>query len=139
MRNAKFQIADPNASRPRGLRKRARPEKAESAKRMRSNPTEPEARLWLRLRGRRCDGFKFRRQAVVLGWIADFYCPELRLVVELDGGYHDTRVEEDRCRDEVMCAAGLSVLRIPNDMVLGDVDGAIGQIKVAIAHARRAV
>lgn len=139
MSNARLQIADPNASRPRGLRKRAKPEKGQSARRMRSNPTEAEARLWTRLRGRRCHGFRFRRQAVVLGWIADFYCPELRLVVELDGGYHDTRVDEDRYRDEVMCAAGLSVLRIPNDMVMGDVEDAIGQIKLAIAHVRCAV
>jgi very-short-patch-repair endonuclease len=75
----------------------------------------------------------------VLGWIADFYCPELRLVVELDGEYHDSRVEEDHRRDEVMCAAGLSVLRISNAMVMGDIEGAIGEIEQAIAHARRVV
>ena len=106
---------------------------------MRSNPTEAEAILWDGLRSRLCSGFKFRRQAVVLGWIADFYCPELRLVIELDGGYHDTRVEADQHRDEVMCRAGISVLRLTNAMVTDNTEAAATQIKLAIAHVQRAV
>mgnify|MGYP003575335716 CR=1 FL=1 len=139
MCDARFRIADANAMRPRGLRKRAESEKAENARRMRKTPTEAEEILWTRLRSRQCDGFKFRRKAVALGWIADFYCPEVRLIIEIDGGYQDPRAEEDRRRDDVMCAAGLSVLRVSDAMVISDIEGAVGQVKLAIAQVRGAV
>jgi very-short-patch-repair endonuclease len=60
---------------------------------MRKNPTEPEKRLWMVLRGSRLAGYKFRRQAVI-GWrIVDFFCPEKGLVIEIDGGTHDRDVD----------------------------------------------
>ena len=55
------------------------------ARELRKELTPTEKRLWYHLRGRRFNGFKFRRQTPILGYIADFYCAELRLIIELDG------------------------------------------------------
>jgi len=59
------------------------------AKDMRSNPTEPEKRLWRHLSNSQLGGFKFRRQEVVGSYIADFVCPSAALIVEVDGDTHD--------------------------------------------------
>jgi type I restriction enzyme R subunit len=66
------------------------------------------------LRSRRFEGLKFRRQAPVAGFVVDFLCPELKLVVELDGGVHDLRETEDAVRDARIEAAGFVVLRFRN-------------------------
>ena len=122
-------FAKKDAVKPRGLRQRAAPEKATYARRMRSQPTPSENRLWQRLRRRQCLGQRFRRQAVILGWIADFWCPALRLVVEIDGDYHATRQVEDARRDEVMSGAGISVLRISSHAVMNDTEVALDEVR----------
>jgi very-short-patch-repair endonuclease len=92
------------------------PEKLALAKLFRSNPTPEEARCWLWLRRRGIGGWHFRRQQVVEGFIVDFFCAKLRLVIELDGAFHDDpdAVEYDRYRDEVLVARRLKVERIRN-------------------------
>ena len=122
-------FAKKDAVRPRGLRQRAAPEKVTYARRMRSQPTPSENRFWQRLRRRRCLGQRFRRQAVILGWIADFWCPALRLVVEIDGRYHATRQVEDARRDEVMSGADISVLRISSHVVMNDTEVALDEVR----------
>ena len=86
------------------------------ARRLRSEQTDAERALWQRLRGKRLDGLKFRRQHVFGPWILDFYCPERRLAVELDGGQHNEA--ENRRRDEARTAflehRGVAVLRYSN-------------------------
>ena len=62
------------------------------ARRLRRERTDAERTLWQRLRGKQLGGLKFRRQHVVGPWILDFYCPECRLAVELDGGQHNEAV-----------------------------------------------
>lgn len=64
-----------------------------------------------------------------MGWIADFWCPALRLVVEIDGGYHATRQVEDARRDEVMSGAGVSVLRISSHVVMNDTEVALDEVR----------
>ena len=64
------------------------PEKLEFAKGMRSRATPAEDKLWQALRAKKLKGWKFRRQQVLLGYIADFYCEEADLCVELDGAVH---------------------------------------------------
>jgi very-short-patch-repair endonuclease len=68
------------------------------------------------LRGRRLAGLKFRRQCLVAGFIVDFYCAELRLVLEIDGAAHERpeRREYDRQRTATIERSGLRVLRIGN-------------------------
>jgi len=65
---------------------------------MRQAPTDSEARLWRALRSSQL-GVAFRRQVPLLGFIADFYAPSVRLIVEVDGGYHARRVSADARRD----------------------------------------
>jgi len=105
---------------PPGMRMRPRgsPRKLAKAREMRKKPTEAERRVWQLVRGRRVQGLKFRRQAVIAGFIADFYCAEQRLILELDGSFHeDQEVRDyDLCRDEVLRKPGYKVIRIANDM-----------------------
>ena len=93
-----------------------RPEKLALAKAFRANPTPEEARAWEWLRRRSADGWHFRRQQVIEGFIVDFFCAKLRLVLEVDGEVHDRPevIEYDRFRDEVLVARGLKVVRVLN-------------------------
>lgn len=88
------------------------------ARRLRAESTHAEERLWALLRGRRFEALKFRRQAPVAGKIVDFLCPELKLVIELDGGVHDLRVVEDAERELLITQAGFLVLRSDNEAFL---------------------
>lgn len=109
------------------LRKGCKPIKIEYAKEMRANPTPSEAMLWQRLVSRRL-GLKFRQQAIVRGWIVDFWCPAAKLVVEVDGPIHEGRVEYDQNRDAVMGEMGIEVLRVTNREVEEDLDGVCTRI-----------
>lgn len=85
------------------------------ARRLRSSLTGPEAILWAMVRGRQFEGLKFRRQTPLAGTVVDFFCPELKLVIELDGGVHDLRAAEDAARDLRLRQAGFKVLRFQNN------------------------
>jgi very-short-patch-repair endonuclease len=86
------------------------------ARELRRNPTPIERHSWSLLRNRAILGLKFRRQHVVHGFIVDFYCAELRLVLELDGDHHrePTGSGYDAARSQVLAAAGYHVIRIQN-------------------------
>lgn len=89
------------------------------ARSFRRQPTPAEAAAWRLLRGRRVLGLKFRRQQVVAGFIVDFYCPSLRLVLDLDGGVHDdpTQAERDARRTRALLKRAIDVVRVRNDQV----------------------
>jgi very-short-patch-repair endonuclease len=89
------------------------------ARRYRRQPTPAEAAAWLLLRGRKILGLKFRRQQVIAGFVVDFYCASLRLVIELDGGIHDdpVRAEYDLLRTQILSTLAIDVLRIRNDQI----------------------
>jgi len=91
---------------------------------MRQAPTDSEARLWLALRSSQL-GVAFRRQVPLLGFIADFYAPSARLIVEVDGGYHAHRVTADARRDRKLMRAGYRVVRIQAAVVLRDLPAAV--------------
>jgi very-short-patch-repair endonuclease len=88
-----------------------------AAKRQRRNMSPPEARLWALLR-RSPGGVRFRRQHPVGPYVADFYCPAAKLVIEIDGLIHDFTTEHDEARDGYMRDLGLTVLRIPASEVM---------------------
>ena len=88
------------------------PHRRRFAREMRNNPVANERALWRMLRNRQLDGFKFRRQAVIGPYIADFLCPERGLIVELDGQYHDAA--RDAARDLWLAAEGYATLRVRN-------------------------
>ena len=86
------------------------------ARYLRRTATPAERRAWSLLRHRGVHGLKFRRQHPLEGFIADFYCPARRLIVELDGCPHDSPVQlgYDRTRTEWLRTLGYSVVRLRN-------------------------
>ena len=103
-----------------------------AAREHRKNPTKSEKILWQALRGKKLDGVKFRRQQPIGVFIADFYSSAYRLVVEVDGGIHDTQQEEDAERDEIMKVLGLNILRLSAELVENDLVSALEKIREKI-------
>ena len=87
------------------------------AKALRQAATPAERAAWEMLRDRGCYGLKFRRQYVIRGFILDFYCPELRLALEIDGAVHDSpeAMSRDAARTRALEQEGVTVLRIRNE------------------------
>jgi very-short-patch-repair endonuclease len=90
------------------------------ARKLRTELTGPESILWEHLRNRRLNAYKFRRQAAIGRFIVDFYCPDARLVIEVDGQSHEgpDAAAADKDRDEELRAKGFTVLRIQNGEIL---------------------
>ena len=86
----------------------------EFARALRQRQTPQEKKVWSRLRDRRLNGFKFRRQHPIGPFVADFYCAEARLVVELDGGGHASQREYDQARTDWLEECGYQVIRFTN-------------------------
>jgi very-short-patch-repair endonuclease len=91
-----------------------------NAQKLRANATEAEEFLWLALRENQLDGLKFRRQHPLSIYIADFYCHKLKLVIEIDRGYHQTKEQMilDAERTTAIEFQGLKVIRFTNEEVL---------------------
>jgi very-short-patch-repair endonuclease len=107
------------------------------AKKLRQEMSLPEVLLWQRLRNRP-NGLKFRKQHDAGKYVLDFYCHEVRLIVEVDGIAHDMgdRPERDKVRDAEFTAKGFQVVRIPAAEVLRDPDE-IAEAIAALGAARR--
>jgi very-short-patch-repair endonuclease len=103
----------PQTPRHRPTNKRIR----DFAKKMRREPTDAEAKMWLLLRDRRLAQFKFRRQVPFQNFILDFVCFEKRLVVEIDGSQHADS-KGDTARESVLLAEGFQIARYWNNDVL---------------------
>ena len=99
-----------------------------NARRLRRDQTDAERALWFRLRDRRLEGLKFRRQAPIARYIVDFCCEESHLIVELDGGQHAIDETRDTKRTEELEAMGYLVLRFWNNDVLTNTDGVVQSI-----------
>ncbi|TIO47146.1 MAG: endonuclease domain-containing protein [Mesorhizobium sp.] len=102
------------------------------ARSLRREMTEAEDKLWQELRDRRLDRIKFRRQAPIGKYVADFVCLEARLIIEIDGSQHADS-ESDRIRSAELKASGFRVLRFWNDDVVKDLDSVCDTI---IAYVR---
>jgi very-short-patch-repair endonuclease len=87
------------------------------------------------LRGRKL-GAKFRRQCRLENWVADFYCFERQPAIELDGGIHSqpSRVRRDAAREDFLRTLGISLLRIPNGLVMNDPEEFVRRVREAIAR-----
>jgi len=104
---------------------------------LRVNQTESEKILWGRIRNRQLLGKKFLRQHPIFFdltgketfYIADFYCHELKLVIEIDGEIHKFRRKNDSERDRVMNHLGMNVIRIASEKVMKNPDTALNFIK----------
>lgn len=93
------------------------PKKLELARQFRKNPTESEDIVWQMLRNRQIKNLKWRRQQVIDGFIADFYCAELNVVLEIDGSIHEKEevIEYDEYRTSVFASKGIRVYRLKNE------------------------
>ena len=98
---------------------------------LRHKLTAAEAVLWLQLKEGKLDGKKFRRQHSIGPFIADFYCPECRVVVELDGAGHMTEygAEKDFKRTEFLKRFGIRVIRFENKVVFENMEGVLEAIR----------
>jgi very-short-patch-repair endonuclease len=100
------------------------------ARNMRKNPTESEELLWTRLRGKRLNKLKFRRQQHLQGFILDFYCESARLGVEVDGEIHFNKeqAEFDKQRSEYLSEFSIKIIRFTNDQVLKEIQEVLNTI-----------
>lgn len=93
--------------------------------------TKAEKALWQMIRRKSIHGYTFNRQRPVLHYIADFMCKELKLIVEVDGFYHDDPAQKakDKRRDKALNDVGFTILRFKNWEVLYDPNGVYYDIK----------
>jgi len=104
---------------------------------LRARQTDMERWLWSRLRDRRLNGYKFRRQVPIGPYIADFVCMPARLIVELDGSQHAEQEAYDRRRERYLLEHGYEVLRFWNNAVWENLEGLL--MAVLLAVERRGV
>ena len=102
------------------------------ASQLRKSFTKAEACLWkYALKAKQLKGYQFRRQRPILHYIADFFCKELMLIIEVDGITHDNEVslKNDKRREEELAKAGFKVVRFTDDEVLKNMCGVISEIE----------
>lgn len=104
------------------------------AKRLRTQMTKAETILWDQLKNKQFKGFKFRRQHPIQKYIVDFYCHELKLILEVDGLYHETYEQKaaDKDRSEILTFQGLYEIRFTNAEVLNDLEGVLIKLEKKI-------
>ncbi len=107
-----------------------------TARFLRHNPTNAEARLWDALRNRQVCGLKFRRQHPFGSFILDFFCPRLQLAIEVDGAVHESPDQRsyDAAREEFLRDRGIRVLRFTNDEVENRLTFVLEAIEAAAAQ-----
>jgi very-short-patch-repair endonuclease len=103
----------------------------ERANLLRKNLTGAELLLWKNLRNRKLMGYKFRRQHPAGKYVADFYCHEKLLIIELDGGIHEKPdvKERDEGRESDLKNLGLTIIRFKNEEIESDLDKVLNEIK----------
>jgi very-short-patch-repair endonuclease len=111
------------------------PEKLSIAKQLRSEMTPAERALWTALRRNGLDGFHFRRQQVIDGFIVDFYCDAAKLAIELDGSVHDENWKYDQSRDKIISRRGIRILRFSNES-MRESEALIERIRKALRAKR---
>ncbi len=101
--------------------------------------TLAELRLWHVLKGNRLSGLPFRRQQPILGFIVDFYCHRLRLVIEIDGAVYEQMANRDLERDAVLTDAGMTILHFRNERIFHNLDQVLSQILESAGEINRKV
>ncbi len=99
-----------------------------SARQLRQkNLTDSERALWRRLRGKQLANIQFYRQKPIGDYIVDFYAPQAKLVIEIDGSQHfeERHAEKDKKRDEYLSSLGLMVLRFDSRQALRETEGVL--------------
>jgi len=106
----------------------------EKRRKLRKDQTFCEKIMWTYLRDRKTLGYKFRRQYSVDHYVINFYCPELKLAIELDGSIHDEpdQIEYDKHRQDYLEKFGITFLRITNDELMSNSNIAFKKIEKEI-------
>ncbi len=109
----------------------------EKRRSLRKNQTDAENKLWLRVRNGQFFGLKFYRQYGISEYIADFYCPKLKLAIELDGGQHftDEGRSYDKERDNVFQALDIRTLRFSNIDILKSMGSVLERIEEEVINS----
>jgi very-short-patch-repair endonuclease len=100
----------------------------DGARELRREMTPAEKILWKHVKANKLNGLHFRRQQIVHGYFADFYCHQHALIVEVDGGIHELQKEYDAEREEYLNSLGLHVIRFTNDEIEKDLNGVLNKI-----------
>ncbi len=105
-------------------------------KKLRNEATDAEKLLWNSLKHRQLAGHKFRRQHSIDRYILDFYCPQHKLAIELDGGGHftQTAIDYDEQRTAFLNSLEIQVLRFTNEEIMKNLGGALERIKEILNH-----
>ena len=117
------------------VRSRVAVRKKAFAASLRRKPTAAYSELWLLLRGKQL-GVRFRRRAVLYGWIVDFWCPSERLAIEIDYASDSMRTVEHKRRDEVLARYGILVHRFPVERIYHELPQVVREIRLKIKGDR---
>lgn len=104
------------------------PEMRERAKQLRREMTPAEKILWKELRTNKLNGLHFRRQQIVFGYFADFYCHQHALIVEVDGEIHEIQEEYDKEREEYLMTVGFRIIRFKNEEIFNELKSVLKKI-----------
>lgn len=100
----------------------------ERAKKLRHEMTPAEKILWKEVGANRLNGLHFRRQQIIHGYFADFYCHQHELIVELDGGIHELQKEYDAEREAYLIALGFRTIRFKNEEITNNLKAVLQKI-----------
>jgi very-short-patch-repair endonuclease len=108
----------------------------EAARELRQHETVAEKRLWSFLRSGQIAGARVRRQHAIGPFVVDFYCPAVRVAIELDGSVHDDNdiAAQDAARTEWIEQHQIRVMRFRNDEIMNDISSVLSKIEQAITH-----
>ena len=106
-------------------------ELVKKARELRSNMTRTEIILWSRLRSKKIEGYKFRRQEPIFDYVVDFYCDKLKLIIEVDGEVHSLaqNSDYDLKRQEILILNGYNVIRVSSFDIETDIDSVVEKIR----------
>jgi very-short-patch-repair endonuclease len=109
------------------------------ARELRKGMTDAENKLWSVIRLKQLNGLQFYRQRIIGSYIVDFFCPQVGIVIEVDGSQHYTSeaTESDRKRDKYMKARGFKVLRYDDNEVLTNIEGVFENIRSNLSLSQK--
>jgi very-short-patch-repair endonuclease len=109
----------------------AKPSIFKLARELRKNETEAEKILWSKLNRNQINGLQFRRQHPINIFIADFFCPKIKLVIEVDGSIHEIPEFKlhDNGRSDFLNDHGITVIRFTNEQIINDIDSTMKEIE----------
>ncbi len=105
------------------------------ARELRSQMTLPEILLWSKIRSKQLDGYKFRRQHPIFDYVVDFYCHELKLIIEVDGEIHfrKEQISFDENRDKILKINGYHIFRLTNFEIQTDLETSVNKLRSYIS------